>query len=161
VLLIFLPFVGIGDPLTVVAMVVLAIPPIVVNSAVGIREVDPDLVEAGRGMGMGEMQILRRVELPVAVPVMLTGLRISAVQVVATLTLGAIVASGGLGRYIVDGLSLRDQPRLVAGALLVAALAILTERAFASLERRLVSPGLAPRGATPAELAPPAAQTPL
>jgi osmoprotectant transport system permease protein len=158
VLLIFLPFVGIGDPLAVVAMVALAIPPIVVNSAVGVREVDQDLTEAGRGMGMNEMDLLRRVELPIALPVILTGLRIAAVQVVATLTLGAVVAGGGLGRYIVDGLALRDEARLVAGALLVALLALLTERTFGFIERRSVSPGLAPRGASPAELAPPSAQ---
>jgi osmoprotectant transport system permease protein len=158
VLLIFLPFVGIGDPLAVVAMVALAIPPIVVNSAVGVREVDRDLTEAGRGMGMSELALLRRVELPIALPVILTGLRIAAVQVVATLTLGAIVAGGGLGRYIVDGLAVRDEGRLVAGALLVAVLAILTERAFGIVERRSVSPGLAPRGLSPADLAPPSAQ---
>ena len=158
VLLIFLPLVGIGDPLAVVAMVALAIPPIVVNSAVGVREVDRDLTEAGHGMGMNEMELLRRVELPIALPVILTGLRVAAVQVVATLTLGALVAGGGLGRYIVDGLAVRDEGRLVAGALLVALLAILTERTFGSIERRAVSPGLVPRGPSPAELTPPSAQ---
>src|SRR5918992_5019790 len=159
VLLIFLPFVGIGDPLAVVAMVALAIPPIVVNSAVGVREVDRDLTEAGRGMGLSELQLLTRVELPIALPVLLTGLRIAAVQVVATLTLGAVVAGGGLGRYIVDGIALRDEGRLVAGALLVALLAVVTERTFGFVERHSVSPGLAARGRSPAERGrPPIAQ---
>lgn len=157
-LLIFLPFVGIGDPLIIVALVLLSIPPILVNTAVGIREVDTELVEAGRGMGMSEIGLIRRVELPVALPVVIAGMRIAAVQVVATATLGAVVAGGGLGRYLVDGFALQDHPRLVVGALLVALLAIATERFFSVLDARLVSPGISGRRITPAELASPSAQ---
>ncbi len=161
-LLIFLPFVGIGDPLIIVALTLLSIPPVLVNTAVGIREVDAELVEAGRGMGMSEMGLIRRVELPVALPVVIAGMRIAAVQVVATATLGAVVAGGGLGRYLVDGFALQDHPRLVVGALLVALLAIVTERTFSFLEGRFVSPGVSGRHLgrhlTAAELAPPAAR---
>lgn len=158
ILLIFLPVVGIGDPLVVVAMVVLAIPPILVNAAVAIREVDRDLVEAARGMGMSGIQVLRRVEIPVGLPLIFTGIRVASVQIVATLTLGALVAGGGLGRFIVDGLALRDNGRLVAGALLVALLAVATERVFSLLERRATLPGSGRRALSPADLAPPSAQ---
>ncbi len=157
-LLIFLPFVGIGDPLIIIALTLLSIPPILVNTAVGIREVDSELVQAGRGMGMSEPSLVRRVELPVALPVILAGMRVAAVQVVATATLGAVVAGGGLGRYLIDGFALQDHPRLVVGALLVAVLAVVTERIFASLETRLVSPGITGRHPTPADLAPPSPQ---
>lgn len=158
VLLIFLPFVGIGDPLVVVAMVVLAIPPILVNAAVAVRGVDADLVEAGRGMGMSGVQVLRRVEIPVGAPVIFTGIRVASVQVVATLTLGALVAGGGLGRYIVDGLALRDNGRLVAGAMLVALLAVATERTFSLLERRVTPRGSSSRPLAPDEVSPPNTQ---
>ncbi|CAN5707651.1 ABC transporter permease [soil metagenome] len=158
ILLIFLPVVGIGDPLVVVAMVVLAIPPILVNAAVAVREVDRELVEAARGMGMSGVQVLRRVEIPVGLPLIFTGIRVAAVQVVATLTLGALVAGGGLGRFIVDGLALRDNGKLVAGALLVALLAVATERVFSLLERRATLPGSSPRALAPADLASPSAQ---
>ena len=101
------------------------------------------MVEAGRAMGMREAQLLRRVELPLAAPAIIAGVRIAAVQVVATATLAALVGGGALGRYIVDGFALRQQDMLVAGAVLVAGLALLTERSFTFLERALVSPGLA------------------
>ena len=133
---------GLGFRATLVALVLLAIPPIVTNAYTGVREVDRDLVEAARAMGMGGRDVLWRAEVPAALPVILAGIRTSAVQVVATATLGAIVAGGGLGRYIVDGFALRDIPRIVAGAVLVAGLAIATELAFAALERVVVSPGL-------------------
>jgi len=125
------------------ALTLLAIPPILTNTYVGLRQVDRDMVEAGRAMGMRETQLLRRVELPLAAPAIIAGVRIAAVQVVATATLAALVGGGALGRYIVDGFALRHQDMLVAGAVLVAALALLTERSFTFLERRLVSPGLA------------------
>jgi osmoprotectant transport system permease protein len=122
------------------------------------REVDRDMVEAGRGMGMREWQLLRSVELPLALPVVIAGVRVAAVQVVATATLAALVGGGALGRFIADGFALRDMPQLVAGALLVAVLAVITERLMTLLEDRAVSPGLRgiARRPTPADLAPPA-----
>ncbi|HET8569403.1 MAG TPA: ABC transporter permease subunit [Candidatus Limnocylindria bacterium] len=130
---------GLGSFPTVLAMIPLGLPPIVTNTYVGIRQVDRDVVEAARGMGLGEARILSQVELPLAAPVILAGIRGAAVAIVATATLGALVAGGGLGRYIVDGLALQEYERLFAGALLVALLAIATELALGALERS-VSP---------------------
>lgn len=138
----FLPILGLGFRTTLVALILLAIPPIVTNAYAGIREVDRDLVEAARGMGMRPRQVLWQVELPAALPIILAGIRTAAVQVVATATLGAIIAGGGLGRYIVDGFALQDIGRIVGGAILVASLAIAIELFFAGLERIVVSPGL-------------------
>ena len=125
---------------TIIAMTALALPPILTNTYVGVSEVDADLVEAGRGMGMTARQVLRRVELPVALPVILAGIRTAAVQVVATATLGAVFATGGLGRYIIDGIAQRRYDAVLAGAVLVAALSILTEVGFTLVERR-TAPG--------------------
>jgi osmoprotectant transport system permease protein len=131
------------------AMTLLAIPPILVTAYAGIREVDRDLVEAARGMGMRERQILRRIEVPIGLPVVLGGVRTAAVQVVATATLGAAFGLGGLGRYLIDGIARREFDRLWAGVLLVAALAILTEFGIALLQRRLTPSGLRRRTAAP------------
>lgn len=127
---------------TLLAMIALAIPPIVTNSYVGLRDVERDLVEAARGMGMRDGQILRRVELPLALPVILAGIRTASVQVVATAALGAVIGGGGLGRYIIQGIARQDNARLLAGALMVAAVAIIAELALGWLQRRVVSPGL-------------------
>jgi osmoprotectant transport system permease protein len=143
-LIIFVTWFGIGFAAAFPALVVLALPPILTNTYVGLREVDRDTVEAGRAMGMRETQLLRRVEVPIALPVIVSGVRVAAVQVVATATLAALVGGGGLGRFIVDGFALRQQDMLVAGAILVALLALLTERSLTFLERRVVSPGLRP-----------------
>jgi osmoprotectant transport system permease protein len=157
-LVIFVPVLGIGFPNAFVALVLLALPPILTNTYAGMQEVDRDMVEAGRGMGMREWQLLRSVELPLALPVVLAGVRVAAVQVVATATLAALVGGGALGRFIADGFALQDRPQLVAGALLVAVLAVITERLMTLLEDRAVSPGLRgiTRRPTPADLAPPA-----
>ncbi|HEX2273474.1 MAG TPA: ABC transporter permease, partial [Acidimicrobiales bacterium] len=122
---------GIGAKPAFLALVALAVPPMVTNAYVGIREVDADVRESARGMGMTGAQVLRRVELPVASPLIMAGIRTSAVQVVATATLAALVAWGGLGRYIIDGLSQRDYVQVFAGAVLVAALSVVTELALA------------------------------
>lgn len=124
---------------TFIALFLLAIPPILTNTYVGIKGVDADTIESARGMGMTEREILFKIELPLAAPLIVAGLRLATVQVVATATLGALVAWGGLGRYIVDGFAAGDDVQLLAGAILVAAVAILTEIAFSFLERS-VSP---------------------
>lgn len=133
---------GLGFWAPFVALVVLSIPPMLVNTYVAVNQVDRDMVEAARGLGMREREVLLRVELPVALRVILGGVRTAAVFVVATATLGAVVAGGGLGRYIIDGFATQELDKVVAGALLVALLAIGTELFFAHLQRRLVSPGL-------------------
>jgi len=126
---------GLGFWPTFMAMVPLAIPPILTNAYIAIRSADPETVEAARGMGMRELQILRAVEIPAGLPIILAGLRTATVNVIATATLGAIVAGPALGRYIVDGFALQDFERLFAGALLVAILALGTELGFGLLER--------------------------
>jgi len=120
---------------TVVALVLLAIPPILTNAYVGIQSVDPDMVEAARGMGMTEREVLTKLELPLAAPLIMAGVRTAAVTVVATATLAALIGGGGLGRFIIDGFSQGDTPMLVAGAILVAILAIITEVGFGFVER--------------------------
>jgi osmoprotectant transport system permease protein len=119
------------------ALFFLAIPPILTNTYVGVKGVDQDTVEAARGMGMTEREVLLGLELPLAVPLILAGTRTAAVQVVATATLGALASWGGLGRYIVDGLATQDRPQILGGAILVALLAIVTEVAFGVLGRVL------------------------
>jgi osmoprotectant transport system permease protein len=133
---------GIGFLPAFIGLVALAIPPIVTNTYVGLSGVDPELREAARGMGMRELQLLARVEVPVALTVILAGIRVSAVAVVATTPLAALVGGGTLGAYILEGLELSDEVRVFAAAVLVALLAVLTELAFAWLQRRVVSPGL-------------------
>jgi osmoprotectant transport system permease protein len=134
---------GIGFLPAFIGLVALAIPPIVTNTYAGLRSVDDELREAARGMGMQELQLLMRVEVPVALTVILAGIRVSAVAVIATAPLAALVGGGTLGAYILQGLALSDEVRVFAAAVMVALLAILTELAFAWLQRRAVSPGLA------------------
>ena len=128
---------------TVIAMVVLAIPPILVNTYAGVAEVDGELVESARGMGFREREILRSVEIPLAMPVIIGGIRSAAVQVIATATLGAIYGLGALGRYIKAGIDQRDaNGMLFGGVILVALLALTAEGVLAVAQRRLTSPGL-------------------
>ena len=123
-------------------MVILAIPPILVNAEAGVAGVDADLIESARAMGMRGGQVLRSVEIPVALPVILTGIRSAATQIVATMTLGAIFGSGGLGRFLVEGIAQNDDGKIFGGVVLVAALALATEGVFALLQRAATSPGL-------------------
>jgi osmoprotectant transport system permease protein len=127
---------------TLLAMVVLGLPPILVNAYAGISTVDQDVVEAARGMGFRDRQILGRVELPIAVPVIVGGIRSAATQIVATATLGAIFGFGGLGRYLVEGIAQRDEGMIFGGVVLVAGLALSAEVLFASVERLLTPRGL-------------------
>src|SRR3989442_12642038 len=133
---------GLGDLPIVISLTALAIPPMVTNSYVALREVDPDVKDAARGMGYRELVQLLRVELPLSVPMVMAGVRTSAVQVVATATLAAIIAGGGFGRYIIDGLAQQDYTKLFAGAVLVALLAGATELSLSGLERLLVPKGI-------------------
>jgi osmoprotectant transport system permease protein len=133
---------GLGFWPTFLALLALAIPPIFTNSFTAVREVDPGVVESARGMGLTERQILTGIEIPMAMPVMLAAIRVAAVQVIATATLGALVAWGGLGRYIIDGFAQQDNVEVFAGAVLVAVLAVLTEVAFSIAERFVVPKGI-------------------
>ena len=133
---------GLGDAPIIISLTALAIPPMVTNSYVALREVDPDIKEAARGMGYRELAQVLRVELPLAVPLLMAGIRTSAVQVVATATLAALIAGGGFGRYIIDGLAQFDYTKLVAGAILVALLALATEAGLGAVERMLIPRGI-------------------
>jgi len=133
---------GIGATPAFIALLLLAIPPIVTNSYTGIRQVDADVIDAARGMGMTGSRILRRVELPMSIPLVMAGIRTAGVQVVATATLAAVVSWGGLGRYIVDGLGQRDYVQVFCGALLVALLSMLTELGLGFAQRALTPAGI-------------------
>jgi osmoprotectant transport system permease protein len=129
------PKLAFGFTPTVVALTLLGIPPVLTNTYVGVQNVDRDTVEAAHGMGLSGRQVLSRLELPLAAPLIVAGVRTAAVAIVATATLSALIGGGGLGRLIVDGFAQGDQAMAVAGAILVAALAILTELAFGLIER--------------------------
>ncbi|MFD7609432.1 ABC transporter permease [Streptomyces sp. NPDC059828] len=135
VLLLLSPIGTWGPWPTIVALVLFAVPPLLTNAYVGMRGVDGDIVRAARGMGMTGSQTLLRVELPLATPLILTGVRIAAVQLVATATIAALAGGGGLGRIITAGFNLASTPQVVAGAVLVALFALLVEAVFAIVER--------------------------
>lgn len=133
---------GLGNIPAFSALTLLAIPPMLTNSYIGVRDVDAEVLDAARGMGMRERRVVFGVELPLAMPLIMAGIKTSAVQVIATATLAAIVAGGGLGRYILDGLGQRDDIQVFAGALLVALLAITVELTLSGLEQLFVPRGL-------------------
>ncbi|MDT0427981.1 ABC transporter permease [Streptomyces flavovirens] len=124
---------------TVIALVLFAVPPLLTNAYVGMRQVDRSVIEAARGMGMSGGQLFLRVELPLAYPMIMTGLRSAAVQVVATASIAAMVGLGGLGRIITAGFNTYDTAQVFAGAVLVALLALVVEGALVALDR-LLSP---------------------
>jgi osmoprotectant transport system permease protein len=133
---------GLGLTPVMIPLVVLAVPPILVTTYEAVRTVDPSPVDAARGMGMRPAKILFQVELPVALPLILSGLRSAAIQVVSTATIAAYVSFGGVGRFIVDGLYQRNYEKVVGGATLVVALALATLALFALVGRVAVSPGV-------------------
>ena len=151
-LILAVQWVGIGDPTGIltpvqsvpafIAMFALAVPPMLANAYVGMASVDDEIREAARGMGMNGREMIWRVELPNAVPLVMAGVRTATVAVVATATLAAYVDSGGFGRYIVDGFAVNDNAKVFAGGLLVALLAIAFELALAVLQRAITSPGI-------------------
>jgi osmoprotectant transport system permease protein len=150
--LLLLPFgFGVGPLPAIVALTALAIPPIVVNTYAGLRGVDRELIEAARGMGMRASQVIWRLEVPVALPVILAGIRTSAVQVVATATLAGVIGGGTLGELIIIGFNIGDQVQVFGAAIVVAALSIATELGFAALQRSMTSPGLRGRAVPPPE----------
>ncbi|MFF5647565.1 ABC transporter permease [Streptomyces collinus] len=136
---------GFGLLPVMIPLVILAVPPILVTTYEAVRTVDPSPVDAARGMGMHESRILFQVELPVALPLILSGLRSAAIQIVSTATIAAYVSLGGLGRYIVDGLYQRNYEKVVGGATLVAVLALVTLALFWAVGRLAVSPGVGRR----------------
>ncbi len=143
--LLLVTFVGVGFLPVLVALVVLAIPPILAQTYAGVRSVDPAAVDAAVGMGMRPLQVLFRAEVPMALPLILSGLRSALLQVTATATVAAYASLGGLGRLLIDGLNRNQYDQIFAGAVLVAALAILLDYLSAGVERAVVSPGVRER----------------
>ena len=145
----YAPALGLNPLPILISMTLLAIPPILVNAYAGLRSVDRELIEAARGMGMRERQILRSTELPLASPVIIGGFRTATLSVIATATIGAILAGGGLGRFIFDGLNqgLAGRASIYAGAILVTVLAVAVDLVLALVQRRLTPVSLRkPRG---------------
>ena len=149
VMLHYIPSIAFGYGPGFVALLLLAIPPILTNTYVGIQGVDPDLVEAARGMGFSERDVLLRLEVPLAINLIMGGIRTAAVQVVATASLIAAIGGGGLGRYIIDGFARNENDRAGAGAILIALLALLTEVAMASLQRYVTPASATPQAGRP------------
>jgi ABC-type proline/glycine betaine transport system permease subunit len=135
--------IGVGTVLPVlIPLVALAIPPILVNTYEGVRGVDPDLRDAAYGMGLRGWQVLFQTLTPAALPLILLGLRLAAIQVVSTATVAAFVGLGGLGRFVIDGLATKSYSTVFGGAILIAALALTVQLVFTLLERVAVSPGV-------------------
>jgi len=127
---------------SVIVLVLLAVPPILSGTYAGIQGVDPAARDAAKGMGMRGGQVLRKVELPCALPLLLSGVRSATLQVIATATIAASISLGGLGRYLIDGLSVSDYAQMASGAILVAALALVMDGILSIVQRTAVSPGL-------------------
>lgn len=143
VLTLTLPYLGLGFRPALLALIVLALPPIVINTELGLRTVSPALREAATGMGMTRREVRRRVEWPLALPLVVAGCRSASVEVVASATLASFIGGGGLGDLIVDGLATDDVGELLLGAVTVALLALCVDTALGALSRRLAPHGLA------------------
>lgn len=137
-----IPYLGIGFVPALVALTILGVPPILLNTYTGIRGIDPATIDAARGMGMTPWQIIYRIQTPLVLPIIAAGVRTSAVQIVATATLAAVIGAGGYGEYILSGLYQQDVVQILAGAIPVAILALLIEFILGQLQRSLTPPGL-------------------
>ncbi len=142
VLFIFVPIFHLGFLPSIIALIVLGIPPILINTYTGIRGIDPATIDAAKGMGMTTWQIVTRIQVPLVTPLVAAGIRTSAVQIIATATLAAEIGAGGYGDYIVDGLSVFNYTELIVGAVSVAVLAMLVEVLMSWLQRVLTPEGL-------------------
>ena len=140
VLVIGVVWFGLSDTPVLVALVLLAVPPMFTFTFTGMRQVDRGVIESARGMGMTEPRLLRSVQVPLASPLILNGIRLSSTAVIATVPLAALIGSGGLGRYVVDGFAVQDYAEVGAGVVIVIALVLLNELLFAALIAR-VTPG--------------------
>lgn len=125
-----------------IALTILAIPPVLAGAYAGVGTVDPRTVDAARGMGMTEWQIFGKVEFPLALPLIIGGLRSASLQVIATWTVAAFLPVGGLGRFLIDGLALQDYPQMLGGSILVVALALLIDGISAVIQKSVVSRGV-------------------
>ncbi len=137
-----LPYLGLGFLPALIALTVLGIPPILLNTYTGIRGIDPATIDAARGMGMTQQQIISKIQTPLVLPIIAAGVRTSAVQVIATATLAAVIGAGGYGEYILSGLYQLDDIQILAGAIPVAILALIAEVLLSQLQRALTPKGL-------------------
>ncbi|MDQ2885224.1 MAG: ABC transporter permease [Chloroflexota bacterium] len=137
-----LPYLGLGFLPALIALTVLGIPPILLNTYTGIRGIDPATIDAARGMGMTQQQIINKIQTPLVLPIIAAGVRTSAVQVIATATLAAVIGAGGYGEYIFSGLYQLDDIQILAGAIPVAILALIAEVLLSQLQRALTPKGL-------------------
>jgi osmoprotectant transport system permease protein len=142
VLALVMPLLGTGFAPSLFALTLLALPPLLINTVAGLRGVDPEVVDAARGMGMTRRTILRRVELPLAMPVIFAGLRTAAVQVISGAVLAAFIGGGGLGDFITAGIAMMAWPQILVGAIPVTLLSLGTDYAFGRLQRHLTPAGL-------------------
>jgi osmoprotectant transport system permease protein len=142
VLALVMPILGTGFAPSWFALTLLALPPILINTVTAIRQVDPDIVDAARGMGMARGEIVRGVELPIAMPVIFAGIRTAAVQVVSGAVLAAYIGGGGLGDFITAGIAMMAIPQLLVGAIPATLLSIGTDQLFGSLQKSLTPRGL-------------------
>jgi len=142
VLFLAIPYFGLSFTSAAIALTLLALPPILVNTDTAFRTIDPAIREAATGMGMSPGQILRRVEIPLALPIVLAGIRTATTEVIASATLAAFIGSGGLGRFVVLGFGMFDSAILLAGAIPVALLTLLAEAGLGTLQRLAEPPGL-------------------
>lgn len=145
VLALVMPILGTGFVPSLFALTLLALPPILINTCTGLRQVDPDMVDAARGMGMTRAQIMRRVELPVAMPVIFAGIRTASVQVVSGAVLAAYIGGGGLGDFITAGIAMMALPQLLVGAIPATLLAIGADRLFGLLQKLMTPIGMRAR----------------
>ena len=143
VLALVMPLLGTGFAPSLFALTLLALPPILINTYTAVRQVDPDVVDAARGMGMTRGEIVRKVELPLALPVIFAGIRTAAVQVISGAVLAAYIGGGGLGDFITAGIAMMALPQLLVGAIPATLLAIGTDRLFGALQRALTPRGTA------------------
>lgn len=141
-LIVFVPFFGLGLKPTLIALIIIGIPPVLLNTYTGIRGVDPAMIDSAKGMGMTRWQIVNKIQAPLVIPLVAAGVRTMAVQIVATATLAAFIGAGGYGDYIVDGINVFNYPELIAGSLAVAVVAILVEVFMGWLQRRVTPVGL-------------------
>ncbi|MGI8588992.1 MAG: ABC transporter permease [Chloroflexia bacterium] len=137
VLFLLLPYLGLGFAPALVALTLLACPPILINTDAGMRGVDPAVIEAGRGLGMGPVRLVREVQLPIALPVVVAGVRTSAVEVIASATLATLIGGGALGDFIIRGLDEGRYEILMVGAVPVALIAVTAEVLLGTLQRNL------------------------
>lgn len=141
ILFLVVPYLGLNDRSAIFALTILAMPPIFLNTTVAFREITPDVLEAARGLGMTGHQVFWRVKVPLAMPIVLTGVRTSAVEVTASATLAAFVGSGGLGIYITRGFAQYDIAILLVGAIPVALLTLVIENML-TWTQKIISPAI-------------------